>query len=197
MPAGLEDVATPAPTAMPSPTPGPPRVQDAAYRMVIEKIGVDAPVAVYGLADGVPVVPTDANSSDPAGTVAWYDFSEQPGRGSNAVFSGHVTWNGRAVFWSLDELQPGDTIKLRAADGTELVYAVAETKMVDPNDPASLQVMKGTPTDAITLITCDGTWVPDPNDHVAGGDYTNRRVVRASLLSITGVAGTQAANSGG
>ena len=186
-------------TTTPSSTPSPPPLaRDEPYRMIIEKLGVDAPVETYSLdPTGVPIVPNDANNADPAGVVAWYDFSAVPGTGSNAVFAGHVTWNGRAVFWSLDQIRPGDTITLRALDGTELVYAVSDNFLVDAADPAALQVMQPTPTDTITLITCGGTWVPDPNDNVAGGDYSNRTVVRASLLSITSAASQQTSHAGG
>ncbi len=192
---------TPAPTSTPSltPTPSPPPLaRDEPYRMVIEKVGIDAPVETFGLdPTGVPIVPTDANNKNPAGVVAWYDFSAVPGGGSNAVFAGHVTWNGQAVFWSLDQVQPGDVIKLKAQDGTELVYAVSDRFLVDPSDPAALQVMQPTPTDTLTLITCGGTFLPDPNNHTAGGDYTNRMVVRASLLSITNAKAAQSSAGGG
>jgi len=190
---------TPAATITPSSTPSPPPLaRGEPYQMIIEKVGVDAPVETYSLTpEGEPIVPNDANNKDPAGVVAWYDFSAVPGTGSNAVFAGHVTWNGRAVFWSLDQIELSDTIKLRAQDGTELVYTVSDKFLVDPADPAALQVMQPTPTDTITLITCGGSWVPNPNDHVAGGDYSNRTVVRASLLSINAVGEPQAPAGGG
>jgi len=84
-------------TASPTPTkPAEPPLPESGYRMVIEKIGVNAPVDVYGLdANNVPEVPL---GSDAAEVIAWYNFSAKPGTGSNAVFAGHVTWNGRAMF---------------------------------------------------------------------------------------------------
>ncbi|MEE8369848.1 MAG: class F sortase [Dehalococcoidia bacterium] len=149
--------------------------------MVIDSIGVDAPVETYGLdLNAIPEVPT---GNDAAEVVAWYNFSAEPGMGDNAVFSGHVTWFGRAVFWDLKKLQLGDTITLRGEDGTELVYAVSDSFLVDPADPESVQVMKRMSEDVITLITCDGDFV-DTGDPVFGGDYTSRRVIRASLISV-------------
>jgi LPXTG-site transpeptidase (sortase) family protein len=126
-------------------------------------------------------VPTGADASE---VVAWYDFSALPGAGSNAVFSGHVTWNGRAVFWALDELQPGDTISVISEDGVEYTYEVFDNFPVDPSDPASLKVMKPTPTDTITVITCGGTWIPDPSEQF-GGNYTTRTIVQAKLVDST------------
>ena len=52
---------------------------------------------------------------------------------------------------------------------------------VDPLDPESLKVMAPTPTDTITLITCGGTWIPDPSARF-GGDYTTRTIVQAKLV---------------
>jgi hypothetical protein len=63
------------------------------------------------------------------------------------------------------------------------VFAVSE------DDPNGREVMFATTDDVLTIITCDGTWIPDPNDHVSGGHYTERAVVRASLQSVTPAAG--------
>ncbi len=158
----------------PEPTPEPVAVP---LRLVVESLGVDAPVVEMGLDDqGIPYVPF--NGQD----VAWYNFSSPPGAGSNAVFAGHINWGGAAgVFGDLDELQPGDTVRLISGDGSEYVYEVFANFPVDPDDPASLKVMAPTPTDTITLITCGGTWIPDPSE-LFGGSYTNRIIVQARLM---------------
>jgi LPXTG-site transpeptidase (sortase) family protein len=148
---------------------------------VIENIGVDAPVRTFGLdANSIPEVPVGA---DAAQIVAWYDFSAEPGTGSNAVFAGHVTWYGQAVFYRLGQLERDDTLILAGVDGTELIYTLTRDPFeVDPYDRESLQLMAATDEDVITLITCGGTWLPNPNDPVAGGDYSTRLVVRAARL---------------
>ena len=166
-----------------------PPLSDSGYRMVIGKIGVDAPVDVYGLDDkGVPEVPL---GPDAAEVVAWYNFSARPGTGSNAVFAGHVTWNGKAVFYDLQTLEPGDVIELVGVEGTRLTYVVSANFAVDPNDPDSLQVMQPTDTDVITLITCGGTFF-ESDDPVASGDYTLRVIVRAELDKIAASPGVGA-----
>lgn len=193
---GVYDMPVPAgpaqPAAMPSPEPAAgvlPPLRDSPFRMVIDSIGVDAGVFTYALDENrVPQVPL--NAAD----VAWYDFSARPGTGSNAVFAGHVTWSGEAVFYRLDQLQPGDTVRLIGEDGTELVYTVSETFLVDPNDPAELSVMGPIDADVMTIVTCGGSFFRT-GDPVFGGDYTNRLVVRASLSSVTVTA--PAAVSGG
>jgi LPXTG-site transpeptidase (sortase) family protein len=162
-----------------SETPIEPPLRDAAYRIVIDRIGVNASVFTYGLdANRVPEVPL--NGSD----VAWYNFSDRPGTGSNAVFAGHVTWGGSAVFYKLDEVQVGDQIALRGDNGVELTYTVSESFLVDPEDPNALSVMSPTDKDVITLITCGGSFYYT-GDPVFNGDYTHRRIVRATFAGIT------------
>ncbi|MEX0681939.1 MAG: class F sortase [Dehalococcoidia bacterium] len=176
---------TPKPTANLTQTPIPtPPLPLEDYTMVIDKISVQAPVRKYGLdADAVPEVPT---GDDAAQVVAWYNFSAQPGTGSNAVFAGHVTWFGAAVFYRLESLSVGDEIKLLGTDGVELKYKVTDVFQVVASDPNSLQVMSASDTDIITIITCDGTYT-DTNDPIFGGEYDNRLVVRAALESPAAV----------
>jgi len=164
------------PTAT-EPTPEP---VAAPLRLVIESIGVDAPVIEMGLDDqGVPHVPL--NGQD----VAWYNFSSPPGAGSNAVFAGHINWEGAVgVFGNVDELQAGDTVRLISEDGSEYTYEVFANFPVDPYDDDSLKVMDPTPADTVTLITCGGTWIPDPSERF-GGSYTNRTIVQARLMEST------------
>ena len=149
----LRATPTPAPTAVPvvAAPAVPPPLRDSPYRLIIQKIGVDAPVVTYGLdAEQVPEVPY--NKYD----VAWYDFSAKPGTGGNAVFAGHVTWDGQAVFYSLDQLAAGDDVFLEATDGTKIYYKVTEVFLIDPTDPNSLSVMGPSGADTMTIITCGG-----------------------------------------
>jgi LPXTG-site transpeptidase (sortase) family protein len=170
--------ATPEPVVIAEPPPAPPPPAQAArsipYRLIINRIGVNAPVGVYGLdAKQIPQVPLNGHE------VAWYNFSSEPGRGGNAVFAGHVTWNGHAVFYYLDDLDPGDKIAVQRQDGSSITYTVQDVFLVDADDPASVSVMHQTSTDTLTLITCGGA------SYYVGGvfryDYTHRLIVRAAL----------------
>ncbi|GBD14616.1 hypothetical protein HRbin25_00494 [bacterium HR25] len=154
-------------------------------RIAIPSLGVDASAMTLGLdPQGVPYVPDWSNSQSPGTVVAWYNFTALPGQGSNAVFAGHVTWNrAPAIFWGLGTLAPGQTIHIFTGEGKELVYQVTENFTVDPDDPNSLRVMAPTDRDTITIITCGGSWVPDPNERF-GGDYTLRVVVRGELTAV-------------
>ena len=190
----LTPTATPAAattTRIPTPTPLPP-FADEAYTMVIDKLGIDAPVETFGLDDQqVPQIPT---GPDAAQVVAWYNFSAKPGTGSNAVFAGHVTWYGTAVFYRLTDLGLGDEIRLKGADGTELTYKVSNVFRVLSTDPDARALMFGTSQDIMTILTCDGVFTKDPNNHITGGDYDHRLVIRADLVNVTH--GTGAASAG-
>jgi LPXTG-site transpeptidase (sortase) family protein len=177
----VQATATATVAVTPPPTEEAPPLTES-YRMLIEKIGVDAPIATYGLDENrVPLVPT---GPDAAEVVAWYDFSARPGTGSNAVFAGHVTWNGDAVFRNLNTLQTGDIVRLRDDRGAEMAYRVVSNVAVDPSDPESLKVMSPTETEQVTIITCGGEYF-QTDDPVAGGDYTHRVIIKAELESVT------------
>ncbi len=150
-------------------------------RIGIPRIGIDASIVVMGLdADNYPDVPNSGAE------VAWYTFTAPPGRGSNAVFSGHVDWYYwgmpvEGVFYHLRELQIGDQISVDLEDGSQLRYKVTGNVAVSYDDPNVIDVMDPTSKDVITLVTCGGTWQRDysnPN----GGNYSHRVIVRAERV---------------
>ena len=156
----------------------------SSFRMIIDKLGVNAPVATYSLDENdIPIVPT---GPDAAEIVAWYDFSAQPGTGGNSVFAGHVTWFGNAVFISLDTIQAGDIIRLTDEKGAEVVYRVTANQKLAPDDPEAVTTMYPTDKDMVTIITCGGSFY-DTGDPIAGGDYTHRIVIKAELVSVNRV----------
>lgn len=162
-----------------TPTPAPPApLGDAGYQLIIDKVGVNAPVSRFGIDENlVPEVPYTATD------VAWYDFSARPATGGNAIFAGHVTWNGPAVFYDLDKLEEGDQVRLQGHDGTQILYKVTSVFQVDTNDPDSIKVMWDTTEDVITIITCSGKFF-ETGDPILRGDYTHRLIVRGDLVSV-------------
>jgi LPXTG-site transpeptidase (sortase) family protein len=155
------------------------------YSLVIEKLGVDAPVGVFGLdANRVPEVPYDAD------IIAWYDFSAEPGAGGNAVFAGHRTWRGDAVFRHLEDLQAGDRVILRGEGGSQLTYQVFHNELIDPTNATASTWMLPTDFDVITLITCGGDY-RRTDDPIFGAEYDKRQVVRAALVREDGSTSVQ------
>ncbi len=166
-------------TPTPAPTPAPAAVQYAApTHLAIPAIGVDAPVVPLGLdADAIPEVP--AVGSD----VGWYNFSARPGQGSNVVVAGHLQLHQvPAVFWRLDELQPGDLIQITTDSGQRFAYQVTSRRSVSSTDPDSVKVIYPTGREMLTLVTCGGTWVANPAQ-TFGGDFASRTVVQAEPVA--------------
>ncbi len=155
----------------------PPRQPWADFTIAIDRLGVEARVVILGTDDNaVPQVPNHAAK------VAWYDFSARPATGGNAVLAGHVRWAGdHGIFYRLDELDQGDSVRIKWDDGGESLYEVVSNAEVDPSDPASLRVMAPSDEDLLTLITCAGTFIPDA-DSPLGGDFTMRIIVQARLV---------------
>jgi len=143
-------------------------------RLIIPSVRIDAPVVVKGLDENSVM-----ESPDNAWDVAWYDFSARPGAGGNAVFSGHVDYVnvGPAVFWRLKELQAGDRIDVRFADGDSLSYGVTALNTFDAATAPIDRIVGPTSTDSITLITCAGTFDQRTRQ------YDKRLIVRAERIS--------------
>ncbi len=143
-------------------------------RMIIPAISVDAPLAVVGRdAGGVMQMPPDPK------TVAWYGFTARPGSGSNAVFAGHLDYvhYGPAVFWNLHKLRYGDQIEITLADGTVYRYRVVSSEAYDIFHAPVADIIGPTTYDAITLITCTGSY--NWSLHL----YEERLIVRAQRVS--------------
>jgi len=167
------------PTPGPSPTPAasyPPASESPLERLIISAAGVDAPVVVKGV-DAAGVMESPDNAYD----TVWYDFSAKPGYGGNAVFSGHVDYVnvGKAVFWEIKDLNPGDEIQVRLQDGTVYRYAVNFKQQYDAATAPVEEIVGPTPRETITLITCSGTF------NQVTRQYDKRLIVRGERISET------------
>jgi LPXTG-site transpeptidase (sortase) family protein len=150
----------------------PGRGEFTGTRLVIPKIGVDAPFSYK-------VVGTDGQMPNPNGPedAAYYDFSQWPGlgglpgKGGNIVVAGHVDYinYGPAVFWRLHELEPGDTVDIQMADGSTVTYKIEFNKQIEVGDADWSGIVDATADESITLITCGGEF--------EAGHYNNRQIV--------------------
>jgi LPXTG-site transpeptidase (sortase) family protein len=147
-------------------TPG--RGDFTGTRLVIPKVGIDAPFTVKQ-------VGTDGQMPSPNGPedVVYYDFSQWPGlgglpdKGGNVVIAGHVDYinYGPAVFWRLHELEIGDTVEIQEADGTTATYKIEFNKQVDASAADWTPIVEATADESITLITCGGQFEAGHYDH--------------------------------
>jgi LPXTG-site transpeptidase (sortase) family protein len=137
----------------------------------LPSIDVTAAVSSIGFEPGTrtPAIPYSAWG------VGWYNFTDYPGAGGNAVFSGHVDYytGEPAVFGRLVNVKSGDLIYVILGDGTPMAYEVGISYYVTPYNADVNEIFGITASDAITFITCGGAW--DPVAH----DYSHRLIVRA------------------
>lgn len=171
-----EPIKTPTPGPTATPTDAFPPGSDAPLaQLVIPSVGIDAPVVVKGV-DAAGVMQSPDNAWD----VAWYDFSAHPGFGGNAVFAGHVDYInvGKAVFWDIKDLNPGDVIEVHLQDGTVYKYAVNFKQQYDSATAPVEEIVGPTPKETVTLITCSGTFSS------ASHQYDKRLVVRAERVPV-------------
>jgi LPXTG-site transpeptidase (sortase) family protein len=176
-------VGTPLPTRAPpteAPTPAPTQPQGdprlAALditRLQVPKLGIDAPIVVLGiLPDGTMATPRGPTE------VAWYNFSAKPGQIGNVVMSGHLDYinYGAAVFYRLRDLRPGDELRVVLSDGTPVEYVVESVTAYDEASAPVADIVGRTPNEAITLITCAGSF------DRSSREYNQRLVVRGARV---------------
>ncbi|WCO66871.1 class F sortase [Iamia majanohamensis] len=138
-------------TAAPTTTEAAPRAGEPG-RVVIDRIGVDAEVIDLGLDDeGALEVPTDFSQT------GWWTGGARPGEDGPAVIVGHVdSVDGPAVFFRLEELEPGDEVTVVADDGTPTTFVVERSRQVAKDEFPTEEVYGATDDAELRLVTCDG-----------------------------------------
>lgn len=98
--------------------------------------------------------------------------TSQPGMEGNVVLAGHrTTWS--RPFYDLDKLRIGDVVFMTDSDGVEIVYRVAKTMIVDPQD---LWITFDSEQPTLTMFACHPK-----------GSRAQRIVVVADLISKAGM----------
>ncbi|RBO93647.1 LPXTG-site transpeptidase (sortase) family protein [Nocardia puris] len=134
-------------------------------------------------------IPLDRVALRPDGTVAdparfdrpsWYESGATPGELGSAVILGHVdSYRGRAVFFRLGELRPGDTVRVDRADNTTAEFLVTRTETVPKNAFPNQAVYGFHGTADLQLVTCGGSFDPV------------RRAYRDNVIIYTTFTGTE------
>lgn len=129
-----------------------------------KSIGLDAAVVEMGWELTEQHGTVVAEWQMPEEEAAWHQNSGAPGGGSNIVISGHNNSAGGRVFANVEDLNIGDRITLRNMQG-ELFYYEVKDKTLVRTLGASEQtldflesVIRPTPTEQLTLITCWPSW---------------------------------------
>lgn len=141
--------------------------------LLIPKTGVRAAVEQLTVdRNGDMASPQNVND------VGWYAPGVAPGQNGDAVVDGHLNWYGvpEAVFFNLNQLQPGDQVDI-ISQGVTLRFQVTDSTSVSPTaTPAGLFATTGPPR--LTLITCAGDW------NAGAGEYDQRLLVDAAYVGM-------------
>lgn len=146
--------------------------QSTPTRIIIPKIGVDTSFVDLGLAPNNEIeIPKKYDE------VGWYIHGPTPGEFGPAVILGHVdSYLGPGVFYSLGQLNPGDTVNIERSDGTVAKFRVDKLERYkQSNFPTSL-VYGNIDHAGLRLITCSGSY--DRNLK----RYDSNLIVYASLI---------------
>jgi LPXTG-site transpeptidase (sortase) family protein len=122
-------------------------------RLIIETLGIDAPIGSYGVdSNGQMDVPDNVNE------VGWYRHGPSPGEPGSAVLAAHVDLRGpgRGLFFDLDELEVGDDVVVTFDDGGSTAFqVVARSTYLKTELPLDVIFSRqGEPV--LTLVTCGG-----------------------------------------
>jgi LPXTG-site transpeptidase (sortase) family protein len=156
------------------PMPTPTSTVALPLRLVIPRIGVNAPIENVGItANGDLATP----KQDPWDGVGWYSNGPRPGEEGSAVINGHLDRPGGypAIFWNLRYLQVGDNIMVVNAQGKIIHFRVLNIASYSPQ-AAPVQSIFGTMGGIyLNLITCAGTWIPSEHQ-------TTQRLVAYTVM---------------
>jgi LPXTG-site transpeptidase (sortase) family protein len=129
--------------------------------LVIESIGVNAPIEPVGLLDGGMAVPALPEY------VGWYKFGAVPGERGSAVLAGHVNWRDSpdAVFTHLKDVSIGDHITVKHSNGEMITFSVFKITSYPLSADATEVFSSYDGLSYLNLITCGGTWNQEIGSH--------------------------------
>ena len=129
-------------------------------RLVVPRIGLDAPVVATAM--------TSARIQGPpvAGDVAWLDQTRRPGEIGPSVLGGVTRLDGAAgAYAELDRLRPGDEFVIIGEDGDVLAFRVTDTRSQPVADRSDVFRAGGSePEVRLVAWAADGTGTAE--DHV-------------------------------
>jgi LPXTG-site transpeptidase (sortase) family protein len=120
-------------------------------RLLVPRLGIDAPVIDIGVVDGTLLPPSDPQ------TLGWWSDGAAPGalRGG-ALITGHTVHTGGGAFDDLETLEAGDRVRVRTAKGV-IPYVVRGVTVYRKATLArdAARVFSQTVPGRLVLITCE------------------------------------------
>lgn len=140
------------------------RPRPSPVHLEIPAIDVATTLVRLGLMpDRTVEVPSDP---DRAG---WFDRGPAPGQRGSAVILGHVdSARGPAVFARLQELEPGDRVRVGRGDGSAATFVVRKAVLFANEDFPARRVYAARDGRRLNLVTCGGSY-----DSTRGGYQSN------------------------
>jgi len=118
----------------------------------------------------------------PVGTpmqASWYRLGPTPGAPGPAVILGHVNGDGKeGIFARLNQVKPGDQVKVTRADGKTAVFTVTKLQQVAKAAFPTAAVYGDTSAAELRLVTCGGGF--DATRH----SYADSIIAFATLTSV-------------
>lgn len=151
----------------------PPMQPSSPKRLIIPRIGVNAPIKPVGTdkSGAIETPPIDNHN-----LVGWYRGGPTAGEAGPAVMLGHKDTRTRsAVFSRLHELRYGDTIEVVRMDGTVAVFTVGGIEQADKLTFPTARVYGDRQNAELRLITCGGTY------NRTTGHYVDNVIVYATM----------------
>ena len=145
------------------------RAVPVPVRVRIPAIGVDTRLERLGMATGKKVAPPRRWAR-----AGWFTGGPRPGEPGTAVVLGHYDspW-GKAVFYRLGRLRPGDRVVVERGDGSRVTFRVRRTEQYRTDRFPVREVYWPTGRPELRLITCSGPYLRDR------GRYRDNTVVFA------------------
>jgi LPXTG-site transpeptidase (sortase) family protein len=172
--AGNPPTASASPSTPPvTPTSTPPAVTSSAKSGTASPLGSRLWLEVPALRLDRHMVPqglVGGKINPQAGQVIWFTGSSRvkPGAIGTAVIAGHiVAGNVPDVFYHLDRLHIGSTVRVRDAVNREMTFRVVKTLVVDKKRLQTNQTVWGGNTSVrrLALVTCDDALGLRPDGH--------------------------------
>ena len=156
--------------------PAAPLAAAAPVGLRIDSINASSTLVPLGLnanrTVAVPPVATPMQAS-------WYRLGPAPGAPGPAVILGHVNGDGKeGIFARLNEVKPGDQVKVTRADGKTAVFTVTKLQQVAKNAFPTTAVYGDTAAAELRLVTCGGDF--DQSKH----SYADSIIAFATLTSV-------------
>ncbi|RLT27274.1 MAG: class F sortase [Chloroflexi bacterium] len=165
--------------ATPTPAPLPP---DYVARISSPTLKLENYVTRLGVINNQMQSP----DADGVHAIGWYPEYATPGRGGNAVFSAHETWEFQhGPFYSMHLAKPGDELTIQMTSGATYRYVVTSNRRYpEATIPMGDIIWPGNEPPGeewATFITCGGRFVRTESNGL--GEYLDRDVVVAKRLS--------------